>query len=246
MNIGEIITESRRDEYFRKLYIDTELFKKQRIQYTLVGFIIGLSLGVAFYMALDSLIISVLMLLFTTVLGSYIGWKFMYMKLMSSNKAQESQMALMFPEFLQTFTALLYASPSSGIVSVIESTIPYLRQPIRQQTVKLVNRMYQDGTNLNVRNAIMEFSAYIGTSEARRIMSLIYNMYVEGSNPKLLDELDEKVSALNENKVNEYVSFHGNALSNRSFWSIVLALMFILGFAFIVGGTYVSQIFKFM
>lgn len=241
MNFSELITESRRDEYYKKLYIDTNKFKKQRISALMIGFFVGLvsSFGVISLYGINLLgiVVSVLLL----IVFSYLGWKYQYMQVIQLVKRQDSKLSLMFPEFLQTFIALLEAAPSSSILTVLETTIPYLKPPIKQQVVRLVSDMYRDGSNESVRESMLKFSSYINSLEANRIMNLVYSMYVDGANPEMLKELDAKVQQLNENKVKAYVSKKANRLKGTAFPALVLGIIFVFGYIGIIGSEYLLK-----
>lgn len=237
----DIITEANREDYFRRLYIDVDKFRKQRITGAVSGAFFGLMIGVAAYFMGNGGVSTMMLMLLLTAVGGYIGWKLKYYELTTAVKTQNNRLSLMFPEFLQTFIALLESSPTSSIVTILETTVPYLKSPIRQQIVKLVNAIYQDGTDSQVRISMMNFASYINSPEASRIMSLIYSMYVEGANPEILKELNEKVTQLNNNKVDAYVSKKATALSGKAFPSLVLGVFYILVYVGLVGLRYVSD-----
>lgn len=240
----EIITESNKRDYFNRLYIDTKLFKKQRITTALIGAIVGLVAGFGALFALEFGVAGFVALIGLVFLGGYGGWKFKYIQLRGAVKEQNAQLDMMFPEFLQTFIALLEASPTNNITSVLETSIPYLKQPVRQQVLKIVNRVYENGTDENVRDAMMTFAEYIGNVEATRIMDIINSMYVSGANPQVLKELDEKVQAMNANKVRTYVEKKSKGLQSLSMPSLVLGIVFVFGFLGVVGSEYLSRAFE--
>lgn len=242
----EIITESNKKEYFNRLYIDTKLFRTQRITTALVGGLVGLLIGVAVIFLMEEGLIRFILALLFTAIGAYGGWKFKYMALRSAVKEQNAQLDMMFPEFLQTFIALLEANPTNNITSVLETSIPYLKQPIRQQVLKIVNSVYEDGTNENVRQSMMTFAEYIGNVEATRIMDIINSMYMSGANPQVLKELDEKVQAMNANKVRVYVEKKSKGLQSLSMPALVLGIVFIFGFLGVVGSEYLMRAFEMM
>lgn len=237
----DIITEANREDYFRRLYIDVSKFRKQRITGAVSGAFFGLMIGVAAYFMGNGGVSTMMLMVLLTAVGGYIGWKLKYYELTNAVKTQNNRLSLMFPEFLQTFIALLESSPTSSIVTILETTVPYLKSPIRQQIVKLVNAIYQDGTDSQVRISMMNFASYINSPEASRIMSLIYSMYVEGANPEILKELNEKVTQLNNNKVEAYVSKKASALSGKAFPSLVLGVFYILVYVGLVGLRYVTD-----
>lgn len=242
----EIITESNKKEYYNRLYIDTKLFKTQRITSAVVGGFIGLLAGVGAYVSMSGGILAIIVALLLVLVGAYGGWKFKYIALRNAVKEQNAQLDMMFPEFLQTFIALLEANPTNNITSVLETSIPYLKQPIRQQVLKIVNSVYEDGTNENVRQSMMTFAEYIGNVEATRIMDIINSMYMSGANPQVLTELDEKVQAMNANKVRVYVEKKSKGLQSLSMPSLVMGIIFIFGFLGVVGSEYLSRAFELM
>lgn len=246
MNISELITEAHRDEYYRKLYIDTKKFKKQRLSALMLGVFVGIvsAIGLMYLFGVNILGIGTGIL--ALIVFGYAGWKYQYMQVIQLVKKQEGRLSLMFPEFLQTFIALLEAAPSSSIVTVLETTIPYLKPPIKQQVVRLVSDIYRDGSNENVRASMLSFASYINNLEANRIMNLIYSMYVDGANSEMLKELDEKVKQLNENKVKAYVSKKANRLKGTAFPALVLGIFFVFGYIGIIGSEYLIQALKMM
>lgn len=242
----ELITESNRAEYYTRMYIDQNKFLKQRVQYAIFGLMIGLMLGGAFLYIMKFSIVGWVIMFLVTIACGYIGWKLMYQRLRGSVRAQEAKLSLMFPEFLQTFIALLEANPTASIVTVLKTSIPYLKSPIRQQVLKLVNAIYMDSTDNAVRESMMDFAAYIGNLEATRIMDLIFSMYREGANPSVLKELEEKVQKLNENKVEAYVSRKAKGLTGKAFPSLVLGIFYVMIYIGLVGAEYLMSGMKFI
>lgn len=242
----EIITESNKKEYFNRLYIDTKLFQQQRLTSAIIGGIIGLFLGVAVIFLMEEGLIRFILALLFTAIGGYGGWKFKYIALRGAVKEQNAQLDMLFPEFLQTFIALLEANPTNNITSVLETSIPYLKNPVRQQVLKIVNNVYADGRNENVRQSLMTFAEYIGNVEATRIMDIINSMYMSGANPQVLKELDEKVQAMNANKVRVYVEKKSKGLQSLSMPALVMGIVFVFGFLGVVGSEYLSRAFEMM
>lgn len=226
----ELITEANREFYFRRLYIDEQLLKKQRLQDTIAMGLLFTLLGFAFVYIAKFHILAIIGMVFFGILGAYIGYKSKYFAIKNSVAVQDNKVALMFPEFLQTFISLMDANPSASIVTILESTVPYLKIPIKNEVMKLVKAIYTDGRNESVRRSMMTFAQYMNTDEAMRIMMLVYSMYEEGANPSMLKELEEKVDQLNTNKIDAYVSKKGGSLAGRSFPSLVLGLVFIFGY----------------
>lgn len=242
----EIITESNRQEYYKRLYIDEPKLKKQRLIDTLTFAFLGLLFGIAFLYMAEFSILGFIITAITTAIGGYAGYKKRYTTIRSQVRQQEGKVSLMFPEFLQTFISLLDANPSASIVTILETTVPYLKQPIKNEVMKLVKAIYTDGRNESVRHSMMVFAQYMNTDEAMRIMMLIYSMYEEGSNPSMLKELEDKVDQLNQNKVDTYVNRKGRTLAGKSFPALVLGIAFIFAYIGLLGVAYVTNAMQLM
>lgn len=242
----ELITESNRADYYKRLYIDEDLLKKQRLIDAVVFALLGLLFGVGIWMLTKSLIIGGISIVIFAVLFGYGGYKRRYVMIRNQAAQQTNKISMMFPEFLQTFIALMDANPTASIVTILESSVPYLKAPIKQEVMKLVKAIYTDGRDNNVRNAMRVFAQYMNTDEALRIMMLVFSMYEEGSNPAMLRELEDKIDELNKNKVETYISKKGSGLNGKSFPALVCGMFFIFGYIGIVALVYIQDAMSLM
>lgn len=234
----DFITEEHREEYFRKLYIDVSKFQSQRITYTIIFSIIGIVSAIALGVVLGFNFATVLLGLLVVALFGYIGWKYMYYELGNELKMQDARLGLLFPEFLQVFISLLHVNPGANVVTLMEGTIAYLEEPIKTQVLRLTKRIYEDASSENIRDSFNEFSSYIGTSEARRTLDMVYEMYMEGVNERTLSELDTKIQAMNENTVASFVEAKSKKIQNKSMVCIIAMTVYIFGFVGVVAVAY--------
>lgn len=234
----DFITEEHREEYFRKLYIDVNKFHSQRVNFTFIFGFLGLFIAIALMVVLKFSIATVLLGILVVALMSYMGWKYMYLTLSSELKRQDARLGLVFPEFLQVFISLLHVNPGANVVTLMEGTIPYLEEPIKTQVIRLTKRIYEDASADNIRDSFNEFASYIGTSESKRTLDMVYEMYMEGVNERTLSELDSKIQAMNENSVTSYVEAKSKKIQNKSMVCIIAMCLYIFGFAGVVAVAY--------
>lgn len=234
----ELITESKREYYFTRLYVDVEVFKKQRQQATLIWGALGLLLALLLVVVGGLGILGVFLGLFLTIVFGYIGYKSKYKELIDLARKQDSKIVLIFPEFLAVFIGMLEVNPSGGIVKALKVSIPYIKNPVKSRVIRLVFDINSDGSTANVRRALQTFGQYIGTTDAIRILDIMYTMYVDGVDNRTLDMASEKIEDLNKNTVNAYVESKKRALSMKSLPALVLGVAYIFIFVGVAGYQY--------
>lgn len=234
----EIITESKREYYYTRLYIDEELFKRQRQFNTVVWAMVGAMLAIVLVLISGLGILGVFLGLFVIVVFGYMGYKMKYKELMDLAKRQDEKVGVIFPEFLQVFMGMIEVSPSGGILKALKLSIPYIKNPVKSRVIRLVFAISADGSTSNVRQALQIFGQYVGTIEAVRILDIIYTMYVDGVDARTLDLASEKIEDLNRNTVNAFVEKKKRSLMMKSLPALILGVAFIFVFVGIVAIQY--------
>lgn len=223
----ELITESRREYYYTRLYVDVELFKKQRMQNAVVFGLLGLFIGLIMVIFSSSRLLGVFIALFLSILGGYIGYKLKYKELLALAKQQDEKISLIFPEFLQVFIGMLEVDHNGGILKALKMSIPYVQNPVKSKVIRLTHSISNDGSINNVRESLYDFGQYVGTPDAIQVLDLVNDMYVDGVDVDILDSASDKVEELNKNTVEAYVEKKRGRLRMRSLPSLIYGLVFI-------------------
>lgn len=234
----ELITESKREYYYTRLYIDEELFRKQRQQSALLWGAIGLLIALVLMIVGGLGILGFLLGILIVVALTYVGYKIKYKELIDLANQQDSRVGLIFPEFLQVFIGMLEVNPSGGVYQALKLSIPYIKNPVKSRVIRLVFAISEDGSTQNVRRALQEFGQYVGSVDAISVLDIVYTMYVDGVDPRTLDMAAQKIEELNRNTVDSYVEAKKYALQMKSLPALVLGVAFIFVFVAIVGIQY--------
>lgn len=234
----ELITESKREYYYTRLYIDEELFRKQRQQSALLWGAIGLLIALVLMIVGGLGILGFLLGILIVVALTYIGYKIKYKELIDLANQQDSRVGLIFPEFLQVFIGMLEVNPSGGVYQALKLSIPYIKNPVKSRVIRLVFAISEDGSTQNVRRALQEFGQYVGSVDAISVLDIVYTMYVDGVDPRTLDMAAQKIEELNRNTVDSYVEAKKYALQMKSLPALVLGVAFIFVFVAIVAIQY--------
>lgn len=234
----ELITESKREYYYTRLYIDEELFRKQRQQSALLWGAIGLLIALVLMIVGGLGILGFLLGILIVVALTYVGYKIKYKELIDLANQQDSRVGLIFPEFLQVFIGMLEVNPSGGVYQALKLSIPYIKNPVKSRVIRLVFAISEDGSTQNVRRALQEFGQYVGSVDAISVLDIVYTMYVDGVDPRTLDMAAQKIEELNRNTVDSYVEAKKYALQMKSLPALVLGVAFIFVFVAIVAIQY--------
>jgi len=236
----EIITESKREYYFTRLYIDVELFKRQRLTYMAIFGALGVLISLLLTIVGGLGILGILLGLFLTIFMGYIGYKWKYKELMDLAKLQDAKVGLIFPEFLQVYIGMLEVNPTGGVLNAMKMSIPYIKNPVKSRVIRLVYAISADGSTHNVRLALQEFGQYVGSIDAIRILDMIYMMYVDGIDNRTLDMASERIEELNRNSINVYVEKKKKALNLRGVPALIIGVVFVFGFVGILAVQYLQ------
>lgn len=239
----ELITESKREYYYTRLYIDQEVFKKQRIMSTVTLGALGLLISLVIMVVGKAGVLGLFLALFMTGLMAYIGYKLKYKELMDLAKQQDNKVVMSFPEFLQVFIGMIEVNPSGGVMNALKMSIPYIKNPVKSRVIRLVYAITADGSTQNVRVALQEFGQYVGSVDAIRILDMIYTMYVDGVDPRTLDIAAEKIEELNRNSINSFVEKKKKSLNLKSMPALLMGIGFVFGFVGVVGVQYLTGAF---
>lgn len=236
----ELITESKREYYYTRLYIDEEVFNKQRLMYSITLGALGFLISLVIMLIGDMGILGLFLLLFITGFMAYVGYKWKYKELMDLARQQDNKVGMIFPEFLQVFIGMLEVNPSGGVMNALKMTIPYIKNPVKSRVIRLVYAITADGSTRNVREALQEFGQYVGSVDAIRILDMIYTMYVDGVDPRTLDLAAEKVEELNRNSVDSFVEKKKKSLNMKSIPALIIGIGFVFGFVGVLAVQYLT------
>ncbi|HBT71428.1 MAG TPA: flagellar assembly protein FlaJ [Lysinibacillus sp.] len=203
-------------EFFRK---DKKKFLIHRILYAVV---------VTMLYAMVIMVIKMPIWLIGLPVAFFIGWKFAYLKLLSTKNNIDVKNSFLFPQFLQSFIALL---PSSGnVYQTLKTTLNYTPDPLDKELIKLIQKIEKG----NDRNAYLAFANYIGSSEAYMVMNMIYQFSEQGVEKESIQELERYIQNLQENKVDELIQHKMNASDKFGLFPILISLFLVIGFAGVV------------
>lgn len=168
----------------------------------------------------------------------FFGYKLPYIELLRMKKHENIIKEYMFPTFLRYFLALI--ETKGNVYQTLVATIPYMEEPIKSELIKLVQRL--DDSSMDSREAFLDFAEFIGSSEAYLIMGMIYEFNEEGIIKKELDELDNTVTILQENKTNELIEHKANSLFKHADPIVAGGLAYVIAYTIILIIAYASQI----
>lgn len=223
----ELIKEDYLDVYLEYLNRDKKKFRNVR-------FIFGGIMFLAF--ALGVLIMKKYMLFLGIPIAFLIGYKLPYLNLMMSKKQSDLMVSFMFPQFLQTFMALL--STSGNVYQTLKATLPYTSEPLKGRLKNLVAKIEDE----NNRDNYVEFAEFVGTSEAYMIMDMIYQFSEFGVRKEIINELKNYIQNLQENKVDELIERKMVAVEKYGFAPVFISLFMILGYAGVIFWYYMHDV----
>lgn len=226
--LTELLKESLLDTYLHYLKIDKKKF-------LLTRFVYAMMLSILFTMAVFYFDKGVFLVALPLVF--FVGWKYPYLKLVSTKKEVDLKNSYLFPQFLESFAAIL---PTAGnVYQALKETIPYTSEPLKLELEKLVDKI-KDGHN---RDDYLDFAKYVGSSEAYMIMNMIYQFNEQGIEKESLQSLRKYIQDLRENKMDELIKSKMGAAEKIALLPIVIAIIFFFGFFFTVFNYYSSGAF---
>ncbi|MEG0258566.1 MAG: type II secretion system F family protein [Lysinibacillus sp.] len=166
----------------------------------------------------------------------YFGWKYAYLNLLLNKKNLDVKNAFLFPQFLQSFMALL--SSSGNVYQALKESIHYTSDPLKYELEKLVQKI-EKGNN---RVDYLVFAEYVGSSEAYMIMNMIYQFSEQGVEKESLRELELYIHNLQENKVDELIQSKMVAIEKYGMIPIFISLVLVGGFAGVIFMHYMSDV----
>ncbi|QNK89092.1 flagellar assembly protein FlaJ [Sporosarcina sp. resist] len=201
-------------------------FKREKKSFTLSRLIFGVIITFLFLIII--LMTGKNLLYIATPVAFFVGYKYAYFNLMMSRRKMDLMNAFLFPEFLQSFMALL--SSSGNVYQTLKQSVTYTSEPLKSELEKLVLKI-EDG---NKRNDYLTFAEYISSSEAYMIMDMIYQFSEFGVKKEALQELDLYIQNLQENKIDDLIVSKMGAMDNFGMIPILIALFLTGGFAGVV------------
>lgn len=166
----------------------------------------------------------------------FIGYKLPYLQLFMKKKEKDLLVSFLFPQFLQSFIALL---PSSGnVYQTLQSTIKYTGEPLRSELEKLVKKIEKE----NNRDDYLAFAEFVGSSEAYMIMDMIYQFSEFGVKEEALQELNHYIETLQENKVDELINKKMLQMDKYGYGAIFISMFLVGGFAVLIFMYYMKDV----
>lgn len=211
-------------------------FKKKKSNFLITRILYGIIITLIFSMVV--MILKNYLLFIGLPVVFFIGWKYAYFNLLLSKRKLDVKNSYLFPQFLQSFIALL--SSSGNVYQALKETVRYTSEPINHELEKLVHKI-EKGNN---RKDYLAFAEYVGSSEAYMIMNMIYQFSEQGVEKESLRELENYIQNLQENKVDELIQ--SKMLSSEKFGMIpiFISLFLVGGFAVVIFMYYMSDVSK--
>lgn len=224
----EMITEAHKEAYLSYFDKDAKSLKVTRILY-------GAILTVLFAMMV--FILGNKLLFLGLPVAFLIGHKYPYFNLLMQKRKQDLIVSFLFPEFLQSFAAVL--TTSGNVYQALRGTLEYLKDPLLTQIEELIEKIEQG----NDRQHYLDVAEYVGTSEAYMIMGRIYQFSEYGVMPEALDELQDYIQNLQENKIDELITRKVSSMDIYGLTPILISLFMTLGFAAVLIYYYLFSVF---
>ncbi|WP_053071872.1 hypothetical protein [Ornithinibacillus contaminans] len=225
----EVLTERNKGVYFDYFRINEKKFFSNRLLMAIMFLAIYLLLIYSF---------NNWYLLIGIPFSMLIGFKLPYLKLISMKNKDDIIKQYAFPTFLRYFIALV--GVKGNVYQTLKAVIPYVNAPIQAELEKLVNNL--DKNNVSNRDAYMLFADFIGSSEARMIVEMIYQFDEEGINKEELRELENTIEQLQENKTNELIDYKVSTMEIHANPIILYTILYVLGFTVLVFIAYLSEL----
>lgn len=215
-------------ELLKETHLDTYLsyFRTEKKKFLLIRCIYGLILFCFF--ALGILFIKEYLWLMSLPIIFYMGYKIPYLNLILNKKKSDLINSYLFPQFLGSFLALL--SSSGNVYQTLVETVEYTDDPLRSELNNLIEKIEQG----NNRDDYLAFADYIGTSEAYMIMDMIYQFSEYGVQKEAIQELENYIHTLQENKVDELIQQKMIQMDKYGYMPIFISLFLTLGFAAVI------------
>lgn len=227
--MNEVLTEKNKEFYFDYFQINPKKFLGKRILLaTMFTF-----LYIFFLTFTDNIL-----LYLGVPIVALIGYKIPYLEIVNQKERSSIVVQYSFPTFLRYFISLL--DTQGNVYRTLKATIPYVNNPLKAEIEKLIDKMEE--SNVNTRDAFMEFAEFIGTSEARMIMGMIYEFNEEGINKQDIKELENTVEQMQENKTNELIEYSVNRMDKHANPILVYSLAYIFVFTIMVYVAYLGQL----
>lgn len=225
--IAEMWKETHIDAYMRYFSKEKKTFTRTRYLYAILFFIMY---------AMVVLMLKNYVFFAGLPIAFLIGYKMPYLNLMLLKEKQDLTVSFLFPQFLQSFMALL--SSSGNVYQALKATIPYTEEPLKEELEKLVKNIEKE----NKRDDYLAFAEFIGTSEAYMIIDMIYQFSEFGIKKDALREMQGYIQSLQENKTDELITRKMTEMDKLGFAPIFISLFLVGGFAVVIFLHYMQDV----
>lgn len=225
--ITELIKEERLNDLLEFFAKDRKDFKKTRLIFGILFLILGF-----FIFFLHPKIPFLLI----PLIGFAIGYKYPYYSLMSKKQRHDMLNSYLFPEFVQSFIALI---PTSGnVYQTLLATYPYTKEPLKSRLATLIEKLQKE----NKREYYLEFADTLNSSEAYMVMDMIYQFSEYGVKKESLKELQNYMEEIHKNRIDEIINKKMAKMENLGYFPILITMIFVLGFTVIIFLHYWGQV----
>ncbi len=212
----ELLLEKNKELYLNYFKYDPKEFRFYRIKQ---GVLLGIVLGIF------SILFGEALLYLVMPLGGFlIGYKYPYQQMMANKKRDEIMRGYMFPTYLKNFLNIL--ETNGNVYQTFVESIKYTDEPLKTAVQEMVAAIEIDKTQ----RPYIEFANYVGSQEANQIMGVIYQFTTVGLDTTKLRKLNETVDKLQENKINEMISYKVTNLERFSNFPVIVTLLYTMSF----------------
>lgn len=212
-----------------------EYFKFNRRKFNRTRYFYALALGfICFILAskiqpLYGILIPIFMI---------IGYKIPYYNAKRLKSTQDLVKQLMFPSLLRHFISLVHTE--GNVYRTLEKCQTYAKSPLKEQLGILLSKLGRTEEENHL--AFMEFADFIGSYEATMIMSMIYEFDREGIQKDGLVELENVLTQLQENKIEEMINKKSSKMLSFATPVLIYSMAFILLFGIMTMFQYFSTV----
>ncbi|MGG0656470.1 hypothetical protein [Rummeliibacillus pycnus] len=167
-----------------------------------------------------------------------IGYKTPYYNVKRMKSSEDLVKQLMFPSLIRHFISL--TETEGNVYKTLEKCQTYAKTPLKEKLGVLLSKLGR--TEEENQQAFMEFADFIGSYEAIMIMSMIYEFEREGIQKEGLVELENVLSQLQENKIEEMINKKSSKMLSFATPVLIYSMAFVMLFGIMTMFQYFSTV----
>lgn len=177
-------------------------------------------------------------LLLITPLFAFMGWKMPYFNLVNEKNRNDIIKKNIFPQFLRYFVSLYPTNET--VLRTLGAIVPFIDEKnFRDELIKLIESV--GVRDVDSSQAYLDFAEFIGTGEARLVMSFLYEFDQMGIKKEELTMLENIVNEMHENSVKELCEYKANKIQRYANPIVIASLFFVFCFVMVVFYSYLTS-----